>query len=53
MIRDPLLEQIARNMYRCYLLSYYKEFEDLIDSEEPMSFEEYVQDCELFKEIIE
>jgi len=50
MIRDPLMNQIARNMYTAYLVEYYQTLEDLIDREEPLSFEEWTKGMkELFE----
>lgn len=47
MIRDPLLNQIALNMHKAYLLSFKEE--DFIDCP-VLSFDEWVKANEVFKE---
>lgn len=44
MINDPLMNRITRNMYIAYLVNYYRDFEDVIDLDAPMEFDEWIEE---------
>jgi hypothetical protein len=44
MIRDPLMNLMALNMYRAYIMEYYATIDDFIDRPNAMTFDEWTEE---------